>query len=354
MKLHLLSIYFLSVLLFSSCDPVEVNVPIEGMTLNTTELTLATGDSTELVLTLTPQKASGDIVWTSSNEKVAIVDNGMVKALARGNSSISATANNITVKCNVAVTHEDLPYQLVWSDEFEGADLNPDVWNIETGGGGWGNNEKQNYTGRPENLRIENGQLIIEARKEVYGSNDYTSARITTKKKVAYKYGRIEARISFPSGKGTWPAFWMLGANIDVARWPLCGEIDIVEHVGSEPRLVSHALHTQERNGMNGKTWVSKKYFDDVENNFNTYAIEWEEKANEGDDCINFYFNGEKTATAWEPHVNATVQAWPFKQEFFIILNMAIGGNMGGTIDDSMFDNDVMMKIDYVRVYQRK
>lgn len=350
----LLYIFFLIPILMIGCDREEINVPIEGMTLSHTNLTLQSGDSTTIDITLTPKKAKGEIIWTSSNEKVATVSNGVVKALARGSSTITASANGITAKCNIDVTHVDLPYQLVWSDEFEGSTLNSEIWNIETGGHGWGNQEKQFYTGRPENLRIENGHLIIEARKERYQNNDYTSARITTKGKQDFKYGRIEARISMPTGKGTWPAFWMLGANFDIARWPLCGEIDIVEHVGSDPRVVINATHTAEKNGSNGQNWVSKKYFDNVEQHFNIYAIEWEEKANEGDDCINFYFNDIKLATVWEPHVNATVQRWPFKQNFFMILNLAIGGTLGGSIDDNMFNQPVQMKIDYVRVYQRK
>jgi beta-glucanase (GH16 family) len=351
---HPYTILLLLSILIVGCDREEINVPIESMTISQEQLTIATGDSSKLTLTLSPKKASGDIIWTSSNPKVAVVNNGMVSAIARGNSTITATANGISARSYVTVTHIDAPYVLVWSDEFNGPTLDPSVWNIETGGHGWGNQEKQFYTGRPENIRIEDGVLIIEAHKEQYNNNHYTSARINTKGKQAFQYGRIEARISMPSGKGTWPAFWMLGANFDIARWPLCGEIDIVEHVGSDPRVVINATHTSEKNGSNGQNWFSKKHFDNVEHHYNVYAIEWEEKANEGDDCIHFYFNDIKLATVWEPHINATVQRWPFKQDFFIILNLALGGTMGGSIDDTIFDQPVQLKIDYVRVYQRK
>ena len=344
-------------LVFESCkkdDPEDVKIPLQSMAFSQESLAIAAGDSVRISLQLVPANTTDTITWTSDNEKVATVKNGMVKALARGTATIQAKSGSLTSNCNVTVSKVDLPYQLVWFDEFDTPQLNTTKWNIEIGGGGWGNQEKQYYTNRSDNLRIEDGALIIQAKKEVYSTNNYTSARINTKNKAAFKYGRIEARISMPAGKGTWPAFWLLGANIDTSRWPLCGEVDIVEHIGSQPTLVSHAVHTYEKNGTKGNNWVVKKYFDNVENNYHIYAIEWEEKANEGDDCISFYFDGTKTTTLWEPHVNSTNQVWPFNQNFFVILNLAIGGNMGGTIDDAAFGNPVIMKVDYIRVYQRK
>jgi len=337
-----------------SCKTEEPIVPIESVALDKTEISIAAGDSAMLTVNTLPAKSKATkLEWKSSNEKVAIVANGMVKALARGTAQIDVEVDDFyTTKCMVTVTQTDLPFKLVWSDEFDGTTLDLTKWNYETGAGGWGNNEKQHYTNRSENIRIENGNLIIEARKETYQSSSYTSARINTRDKVAFKYGKMEARISLPSGKGTWPAYWMMGANIGVARWPLCGEIDIMEHVGSNPTMISHATHTSEKNGSKGNNWHWQGNFENVENNFVTYAIEWEERANEGYDNISFYVNGVKNTTIWEP-VNATVQQWPFKNEFFFLLNIAIGGNMGGTIDDSIFNNPVIMKVDYVRVYQR-
>lgn len=346
---------------FAACgndkDPVDdipsLPISVTGITIEPSSLSMNAGDSVVLTATINPSDATTDLTWTSSNEKVATVENGRIKTLARGNATITAEADGVSARCVISVTKTDAPYQLVWSDEFDETTLNTSVWNYETGGGGWGNQEKQHYTDRTENIRLEDGFLIIQARKENYGANAYTSARITTKGKTEFKYGKIEARISLPSGKGTWPAFWMMGGNYDIARWPLCGEIDIMEHVGSDPRMISHAVHTSEKNGSRGNNWSSKKYFDDIENNFHVYAIEWEEKANEGDDCINFYVDGVLTASVWEQHVNSSPQNWPFNREFFIILNMAIGGTWGGTIDDSIFDSPVEMKVDYVRVYQR-
>jgi beta-glucanase (GH16 family) len=349
----LLNIFILA-LLIVSCKTEEPLVPAQNIALNKTELAMIEGDSIVLTATIQPKNSKPTIIWTSSNEKVATVNDGKVKAHLRGYALIKAKADSVDAICEITVTRTDLPYELVWSDEFDGTTLDLTKWSVETGGNGWGNQEKQNYTNRPENLRLENGSLIIEARKEVYQTNNYTSARINTREKSVFKYGKIEARISLPAGKGTWPAFWMMGTNITSARWPLCGEIDIMEHVGSQPTMISHATHTSEKNGSKGNNWHNQKTVANVEGNFHTYAIEWEKQFNEGADCISFYINGVKSATVWEPHVNSTAQVWPFNADFFILLNLAIGGTMGGAIDDAMFDNPVMMKVDYVRVYQRK
>jgi beta-glucanase (GH16 family) len=356
MKLPYFSIVLLLLAFnFSSCKTDETIPDVKNIVLNQTELSMIQGDSIALEVSFEPAGAKNNIVWTSSNEKVAVVTStGKIKAISRGFALIKAQGDSLYASCNVNVTRTDLPYQLVWSEEFDGTTLDLTKWNIETGGGGWGNNEKQYYTNRTDNLRLENGSLVIEAKKEVYQTNNYTSARINSRDKVAYKYGKIEARINLPPGKGTWPAFWMMGANITAVRWPLCGEIDIMEHVGSKPTMISHATHTTEKNGSKGNNWYSQKTVADVENNYHTYAIEWEEKFNEGDDCISFYIDGVKSATVWEPHVNATLQQWPFKADFYLLLNIAIGGNMGGTIDDTIFNNPILMKVDYVRIYQRK
>lgn len=346
----------ISILIVTSCNPEEPLIPVETVSLDKTEVTLAEGDSVTLLPTLHPTNAKAKTtVWTSSNEKVATVVNGKIKAISRGSATIKIEVDTVLkTTCAVTVTRTDIPYKLVWAEEFDGTSLDLTKWSYETGGGGWGNQEKQNYTNRPENIRFENGSLIIEAKKEVYGSNNYTSARINSRDKAAFTYGKIEARISLPVGKGTWPAYWMMGSNLSIAKWPLCGEIDIMEHVGSQPTMISHATHTSEKNGSKGNNWYNRQTRADVEGNFHTYAIEWEQKYNEGDDNISFYIDGVKSATVWEPHVNATIQQWPFKADAFIILNLAIGGTMGGSIDDAIFNQQVIMKVDYVRVYQRK
>lgn len=290
----------------------------------------------------------------SSNEEVAEIDaTGKVIAKKAGVSIISLS-NGVETKTSVfAVKHVWGDYHLVWSDEFDGTSIDDSNWNIEVNGAGGGNQEKQYYTDRPENIRVEDGNLILELRKESYQNRDYTSGRMQTRGKRQFKYGRIEARISFPSGGGTWPAFWMLGNG----SWPSCGEIDIIEHVGNQPRMLSFALHTKERNGMSGNNWSSRSYFDGVENEYHVYAVEWMEEENCGCDVIKFMYDGEVCATRQEDINRIDDSAsWPFNKEHYIILNLAIGGTMGGKIDDSMFEtgSPVQMKVDWVRVYQRE
>jgi len=346
-----LSVLFI-IISFTSCKADEPILKAQSISLNQATVTLVQSDSITLTANILPAGAKATIVWSSSNEKVATVLNGKIKALARGTSIIQATADSVfNTTCVVTVTHDDLPYQLVWSDEFEGSTLDLTKWNYEIGGGGFGNQEKQYYTSRPENIRLESGSLVIEAKKEVYSGNNYTSARINSKNKASFTYGKIEARISLPVGKGTWPAYWMLGTT---SSWPLCGEIDIMEHIGSQPTMISHALHTSEKNGMKGNNWYARKYLDNLESNYHTYAIEWEKAYSDGDDNMSFLIDGVKTTTVWEQHVNSSVANWPFNKNFFLIFNMAIGGTMGGTIDDAAFNNPVLMKVDYIRVYQRK
>ncbi len=141
----------------------------------------------------------------------------------------------------VSVTVQAQSYTLVWSDEFLGSTINPNNWTHETGGGGWGNNELQYYTDRADNSYIQNGKLVIEAKEESFGGRDYTSARLITKGKQFFKYGRIEARMKLPYGQGLWPAFWMLGENISSIGWPACGEIDIMEMIGGTNN--NHVVH---------------------------------------------------------------------------------------------------------------
>lgn len=239
-------------------------------------------------------------------------------------------------------------YKLVWSDEFDGSKLDLTKWNYDTGTG-FGNQEKQFCTDREKNIKVEDGNLVITAFKENYNGASYTSGRITTKKKGFITYGKVEARISLPSGKGTWPAFWMLP---EVGSWPKYGEIDIMEHVGFEPTMISHAVHTQNRNGMRGNNWHNRQYPGNVEGEFNVYTLEWLEKFDDGDDCMIFSINGKESSRIYQS--SQDVDNWPFNRDFHVILNLAIGGTWGGAIDDAIFNNPVQMKVDYVRMYQKK
>lgn len=248
-------------------------------------------------------------------------------------------------------------YKLVWSDEFDGTALDSKTWTYEVNGNGGGNNEKQYYTNKPENIRVKDGKLQIQLLKENYGGKEYTSARINTKGKAAFAYGRIEARIKFPSGGGIWPAFWMMNNRYPQVPWPKCGEIDILEYVGNNPNSVINALHTQSKNGSNGQNWASNTTFREetliIPNNYHTYGIEWTKNYTENSDRLEFFV--DDVYTGYSEQRSQDANDWPFKEDFFIILNMAIGGNLGGSINPNLFDDPlkpVIMEVDYVRVYQ--
>lgn len=238
--------------------------------------------------------------------------------------------------------------KLVWSDEFDKAGLpDPAKWAYDIGGNGWGNNELQFYTDRrPENARVENGKLVIEAIKEDFQARKYTSARLLTKGKTAWKYGRIEVMAKLPKGVGTWPAIWMLGENIDKAGWPRCGELDIMEHVGYEEGIVHGTVHTEAYNHAKGTQKGGKVTVPNATTGFHLYAIEWTDKQ------IDFFVDSQKYFVIQRSVLGGSEPEWPFDQPFFLILNIAVGGNWGGLkgIDDKIWPQ--RMEVDYVRIYQ--
>jgi beta-glucanase (GH16 family) len=240
-------------------------------------------------------------------------------------------------------------YELVWNDEFNNDGLpDPQNWGYDIGGHGWGNNELQNYTAKDmKTARVEDGNLIITAYLINESNNkSYRSARLVTRGKHAWKYGRIEMRAKLPGGRGTWPAFWMLPEewNYGNGSWPDNGEIDIMEYVGYQPNVVHGTVHTDKRNHLQGTQAGASVQVGGVENEFNVYALEWDAE------MISIYVNDYKyfeyrnDGRGWE--------YWPFDKEFHLILNIAIGGNWGGVegVDDTIFPQDFV--IDYVRVYQ--
>jgi len=292
-----------------------------------------------------------ELTWSSSDPQVATIDrNGHLTAVGPGNAIITLATNIESVTALVAVEHAWGEYRLVWSEEFDGDALDESTWTYNLGGSGWGNNEKQYYTSRPENIRVQNGCLEIEARKEQYENNEYTSARIMSKSKRTFTYGKFESRIKFPGGKGTWPAFWMMGNS---GGWPNCGEIDIIEHIGSQDSRASFALHTVMKNGTRGNNWSSLKWFDyPLSADFHVYGIEWAQEEKDGKDVIRFTIDGVQYAEVWEEQMDNN-DYWPFNKPFFFIYNLAIGGNMGGQVDDAIFNQTRIMYVDWLRVWQR-
>ena len=290
-----------------------------------------------------------DLIWTSSDESIVSIDQtGTVTAHKAGNAQISLTNGLESVSAWVFVPHNWGEYQLVWSDEFDGTALDESVWTIQTGGNGWGNNELQYYTTRPENVRVEDGNLVIEARKEAYENREYTSGRIMSKGKKDFLYGKLEARISLPSGGGLWPAFWTLGKS---GVWPGCGEIDIMEFVGNNPGRVLGTLHTN--NDRYGSKSSRAYYADDIVDTYHVYGVEWTQEEENGKDVIRFYVDGNVYSTQVETAID-NYDYWPFNQPNYFIINMAVGGTLGGQVDDNIWGTPRLMKIDWVRVWQRQ
>lgn len=245
-------------------------------------------------------------------------------------------------------------WTLRWSDEFDAADgarPDPARWVHDLGGGGWGNDELQTYTDRPENAVVRDGALVITARAERFTgrdgvARDYTSARLKTKDRFAQTHGRFEARIQVPRGQGIWPAFWMLGVDIDSAGWPACGEIDIMENIGREPTTIHGTLHGPGYSGSAAlsasKQSPSGAPFADA---YHVFAVEWEPQE------IRWYLDGAQYA-AKRPSDLPPGARWVFDHDHFLLLNLAVGGRWPGAPDGSTrFPQE--MKVDYVRVYVR-
>ncbi len=250
------------------------------------------------------------------------------------------------VLTRVATVHNPEKWKLVWSDEFNNVGL-PDTtkWGYDVGGHGWGNNEAQYYTnGDTNNVFAQNGILSIIARKEKKQGKEYSSTRMVTRGKADFTYGRIEIRAKLPKGRGTWPAGWMLGSNLTEVGWPLCGEIDILEHVGFDPDTVVGSVHTVTYNHIKGTQKSKKIFIKNPYTEFHTYAIEWTAEK------MIFLLDNMPYLTVQNEH--KTDKEWPFDKPQYLLLDLAIGGNWGGEkgIDDTIFP--VRMEVDYVRVFQ--
>lgn len=236
-------------------------------------------------------------------------------------------------------------WEIVWHDEFEEPALNLEKWTFDIGGNGWGNQELQAYTDRPENVRVEDGMLVIEARheEELIRGREYSSARLKTQGLHAWQYGRIEARLKLPYGQGIWPAFWMLGDNLYQKGWPAAGEIDIMEFIGREPDHIYATVHAPGYSGGDGAGSSITVPADSLRNDFHVYAIEWEENE------IRWYFDDRQYFKLTPADVP---DEWIFDHPFFIILNLAVGGRWPGYPDDTTVFPQFLY-VDYVRVYEK-
>jgi len=249
---------------------------------------------------------------------------------------------------------KDEGWKLAWSDEFNGPDGSPvdrSKWILETGGEGWGNEELEYYTDRAANVFLRNGDLVLRALAEKYPESDpkarnYTSARLKTMGKFSRMYGRFEARIKVPFGQGMWPAFWMLGDDIEKAGWPGCGEIDIMENVGKEPSVIHGSIHGP---GYTGNVGIEAPYTlpggQRFADDFHVFAVEWSPEA------IAFYVDQTMYVKRTRPDLKPGWR-WVFDKPFFLILNLAVGGDWPGAPDSSTRFPQEML-VDYVRVYER-
>ena len=276
---------------------------------------------------------------------IAIYLNGLLMALLALTCSMGFSR-----KISNTTEQSKEKWSLVWSDEFDYKGL-PDVnkWSYDTAGNSWkwGNNEAQFYTkARLKNAEVRDGNLFITAVKEDYKGSKYTSARLITRMKGDWKYGRFEIRAKLPSGRGMWPAIWMMPTEDTYGGWPSSGEIDIMENVGFDPYVILASSHTESYNHLQGTQKNNKITIADCYDAFHLYALEWE--ANEYriyvDDKLYFTFKNEGTG----------YKVWPFDKPFHLLLNVAVGGNWGGQkgVDDSIFPQS--MVVDYVRVYSMK
>lgn len=261
---------------------------------------------------------------------------------------ILAAAALLAVAGRAATAPSATGWALAWSDEFNGpADSAPDpaTWTPEVGGDGWGNRELECYTSRTENARLDGrGHLLIEARRERMGKNDYTSARLITLGKRTWQYGRFEARMKLPPGQGIWPAFWMMGDNVKTVDWPACGEVDVMEVIGKEPGRLVGTMHGPgyADEGVGGSVDLPKgaTFADD----FHVFGLEWEPGV------LRWTLDGKVYQTRTPQDLGSN--PWKFDRPFFLLVNLAIGGEWPGS-PDAQTPFPARMLIDWVRVWSR-
>ncbi|KQS53302.1 laminarinase [Flavobacterium sp. Leaf359] len=281
----------------------------------------------------------GYYIGQSTYEIMELTDSKLVVRAVMGGNPALAWYHTFSNQPPVQGGGNDPDYtNMVWSDEFnvDGAP-DPTKWSYNLGAGGWGNSELQHYTDRLDNAVVQGGVLKIIAKAENFSGSNYTSARLVTENKFEFKYGKVEVRAKLPSGGGTWPAIWALGENYATNIWPACGEIDIMEHKGNSPNTIHGTLHYPGRSGGNADTGTTTA--SNVSSEFHIYKVIWSPTS------IKFYIDDQP---AYHSFVNSA--STPFNSDFFLILNVAMGGTFGGTVDPAFTQS--AMEVDYVRVYQ--
>ena len=289
---------------------------------------------------------SGDSRDDSAGSSTKSSDSRNSSSSAAGQSSSSSETVSSSSSETTSSSSAEPAAQYLWHDEFDGETIDTSKWTFEigTGAGGWGNNEWEYYTSRKENAYIKDGVLHIRAQKEDYEGQKYTSARMITKDKFAFTYGTVEARIALPTGKGIWPAFWMLGQNIDEVSWPACGEIDIIEAVNTENKIygTNHWANGAEyaTYGNNTGDYRNQKFELDI-TQFHTYKFTWDEK------YIRMFVDDFMYHEILIENNEGDTEE--FHKPFFFLLNVAVAGNWPGfEVDDSQFPNEML--VDYIRV----
>ena len=335
---------FLLVMSFFSCDKKTNAEDVAPTNLNVT-VTVSTDNSGNVSFTATATNAVS-YEYDFGNGAFQLSSTGALtyRYTASGTYTVNVTAKSaggktISKSLQVTVT---VTMSLIWADEFDTpGSPNSSKWGFDIGDGcpnicGWGNNELQYYTNRTDNAVVSGGTLKITAKAENFSGRSYTSARLLSKDKFSFKYGKIEVRAKLPAGGGTWPAIWMLGNNISSAGWPACGEIDIMEHKGNEPNKIYSAFHYPGFSG--GGAATSNITITNAATEFHIYKAEWTSSN------IKIYVDDQLF------HNLNNTTSLPFNQNFFILLNVAMGGTFGGTVDPAF--SSAAMEIDYVRVYQ--
>lgn len=316
--------------------------------------------STSQLISLAPGETEKRIVikivadeYREGDEQFSIVITDLVNGNA-GRTTGQITLINDDTKVPFTNAGYDAPgsysgYTLAWSDEFNTTGLNSSIWTNQNGDGcpnlcGWGNNELEYYTDRPENIFFQDGKLIIEARKENYSGKTYTSSKILTSGKKSFKFGRIDIRAKLPKGKGIWPAFWLLPQNNVYGGWPSSGEIDLMEMIGHEAGRVYGTIHY---GPGPGSIQISRNYnlpsgiiFNDE---FHVFSLEWKQ------DQLKWFVDGNLYSTVNKSDLGAS--NYPFNENFFLIFNLAVGGNWPGNPDASTYFPQWLI-VDYVRLYQ--